>query len=80
MEATAGLEPANKGFADLSLTPWVRRLVFRESGIGYLSHFRLFNFAYKLERETGFEPATTCLGSRCSTTELLPRRGGRCWI
>ena len=28
------------------------------------------------ERETGLEPATLCLGSRCSTTELLPRA---CW-
>ncbi len=26
-----------------------------------------------MERETGFEPATFCLGSRYSTTELLPR-------
>ena len=26
----------------------------------------------KMERETGFEPATFCLGSRCSTPELLP--------
>jgi hypothetical protein len=26
----------------------------------------------KLERETGIEPATTGLGSRCSTIELLP--------
>ena len=25
-----------------------------------------------MERETGFEPATFCLGSRYSTTELLP--------
>ncbi len=25
-----------------------------------------------LERETGLEPATLCLGSRCSTTELVP--------
>ena len=24
------------------------------------------------KRETGLEPATLCLGSRCSTTELLP--------
>ncbi len=37
-----------------------------------------------LERETRVELATLCLGSRCSTTELLPlgpmmawRRGGR---
>lgn len=27
-----------------------------------------------LERATGFEPATTCLGSRNSTTELHPLR------
>ena len=27
-----------------------------------------------LERETGVEPATLCLGSRCSTTELLPQK------
>ena len=26
MEATGGLEPPNKGFADPPLTPWVRRL------------------------------------------------------
>ena len=25
-----------------------------------------------VERETGIEPATLCLGSRCSTAELLP--------
>ena len=27
----------------------------------------------KLERETGFEPATLALARRCSTTELFPR-------
>src|SRR5262245_57899449 len=27
-----------------------------------------------MERETGFEPATPCLGSKCSTAELLPHR------
>ena len=26
----------------------------------------------KLERETGFEPATLALARRCSTTELFP--------
>ena len=29
----------------------------------------------EVERETGFEPATTCLEGRDSTTELLPLRG-----
>ena len=35
----------------------------------------LYQLSYtsKMERETGLEPATLCLGSRCSTTELLPR-------
>ena len=28
--------------------------------------------AESMERETGLEPATLCLGSRCSTTELFP--------
>ncbi len=26
------------------------------------------------EREMGFEPTTLCLGSRCSTPELLPHK------
>ena len=26
-----------------------------------------------MERETGFEPATHCLGSNCATTAPLPR-------
>src|SRR6266496_2656647 len=29
----------------------------------------------KLERETGFEPATLCLGSRCATIAPLSRAG-----
>gem|GEM_PF-5848090 len=29
-----------------------------------------------LERETGFEPATDGLGSRCATTALLPLENG----
>ena len=33
---------------------------------------------YDMERETGLEPAAFCLGSRSSTTELLPRRASNC--
>ncbi len=29
---------------------------------------------YKVERETGLEPATACLEGRNSTTELLPHK------
>jgi hypothetical protein len=28
----------------------------------------------KMERKTGFEPATFSLATRCSTTELFPRK------
>src|SRR5579864_3530180 len=34
----------------------------------------LYDFNCLLERETGFEPATSSLGSWHSTTELLPHR------
>ena len=39
------------------------------------------NLLKRLERETGFEPATLALARRCSTTELFPltfstERGG----
>ncbi len=32
----------------------------------------LNEFSFLMERETGLEPATFCLGSKHSTTELLP--------
>ena len=35
--------------------------------------YQLSYIGVSLERETGLEPATLCLGSRCSTTELPPQ-------
>ena len=32
LEARAGIEPAHKGFADLSLTTWVPRLIVHPAG------------------------------------------------
>ena len=74
LEARAGIEPAHKGFADLSLTTWVPRL-------GRAAFCRTYcpttlaspaSAGEQLERETRFELATLALARRCSTTELLP--------
>ncbi len=61
MEATGGFEPPNRGFADLRLShlatsPYKSRHI--REGL--------------LERETRLELATSSLGGRRSTTELLP--------
>src|ERR1700731_2692794 len=76
LEARAGIEPAHKGFADLSLTTWVPRL-----GRANRSGMRIASIRRSptrlapeggLERGTRFELATLALARRCSTTELLP--------
>jgi hypothetical protein len=80
MEARVGIEPTHKGFADLSLTTWVPRLLVttfpHRSLLGRGAHGRVVwvqrwggDF---LERETGVEPATSSLARKHSTTELLP--------
>jgi hypothetical protein len=59
LEAATGFEPVNNGFADRCLTTWLCRLVGGRKEI-------------KMERETGFEPATSTLARLHSTTELFP--------
>jgi hypothetical protein len=71
LEARAGIEPAHKGFADLSLTTWVPRLGRAAVKMSLSRPPRLSPWS-GLERETRFELATLALARRCSTTELLP--------
>ena len=73
LEARVGIEPTHKGFADLSLTTWVPRLL-RACAFTHtrLNEEECIAGGLKLERETGVEPATSSLARRCSTTELLP--------
>jgi hypothetical protein len=58
VEAATGLEPVNNGFADRCLS--------------HLAMPPFRGFKKKLERETGFEPATSTLARLHSTTELFP--------
>ena len=72
-EAAIGIEPMNKGFADLCLTTWLRRLVKRKAKATPVYLVKSFSLRLEiLERETGFEPATSTLARSHSTAELLP--------
>jgi hypothetical protein len=82
LEARVGIEPTHKGFADLSLTTWVPRPEHNVTPCFYIvdgAARRSATIKLKrrfsdgnLERETGFEPATSTLARSHSTTELLP--------
>ena len=75
MEARVGIEPTHKGFADLSLTTWVPRPAKPDTENPRRQRGWMEPLA-KLERETGFEPATSTLARSHSTAELLPLRTG----
>ena len=74
-EAAGGIEPPNRGFADRCLTTWLRRLV---NGRRRTRHARPRAAGDPgtpksarqdwLERETGFEPATSTLATLRSTS------------
>src|SRR5277367_4525299 len=59
----------DRGFADLGLTTWLPRPVQQALKRKALASAGLQE---TLERETGFEPATSTLARSHSTTELLP--------
>jgi hypothetical protein len=49
VEARVGIEPTHKGFADLSLTTWVPRLISKLAGLEENVHRKL---EFPLEGET----------------------------
>jgi hypothetical protein len=80
LEAASGFEPENNGFADRRLTTWLCRHWNQGPGeprrqlVRYISFFGagVFTRFGFLERETGFEPATSTLARLHSTAELFP--------
>ena len=69
MEARAGIEPAHKGFADLSLTTWVPRLT---SGLCFLAEpaHRFRAWSTHLHRLSVFAQT---LGFRAEPEHSVPR-------
>src|SRR5262249_15373232 len=61
LEAAAGIEPAYKGFADLRLTTWLRRLKLRIADCGFMS---LFNCGCEIEIESFINPQSAILSCR----------------
>ena len=51
MEAAIGIEPMDKGFADLCLTTWLRRLNCQTKGEGHSC--RLLEFGLRLNLGAG---------------------------
>src|SRR5947208_6557185 len=79
MEARVGIEPTHKGCADLSLTTWVPRPGTKNSRAKHRKPSPIARDRWSteiMERETGFEPATSTLARSHSTAELLPLRTG----
>jgi hypothetical protein len=80
LEAAPGFEPGNRGFADRCLTTWLCRLkkclkcakMPQVPKIERLKRLLQFPASEKMERETGFEPATSTLARLHSTAELFP--------
>ena len=68
LEAAPGFEPGNRGFADRCLTTWLCRPKTGQ-GLEVKGNGETKN---SMERETGFEPATSTLARLHSTAELFP--------
>ncbi len=73
-EAAIGFEPMHKGFADPCLTTWLRRPGECTAETQRALRVSAVNL---MERETGFEPATSTLARLHSTAELFPLKASK---